>query len=149
MAHVPSKHPEEDLHALRVHPLNAAFDANRLDMNSAGADNDYLHYLRAIRHHDELARCSIKNYRSLGDNTGFVIVGLHGQTFGEHLDATACYFTGNPFTRHSHTALDALSQTPTERAGLIGSSFPTRLALLSISSDTEFIGSNVFVEPVP
>src|SRR5690606_19539302 len=87
-AHVPYKHPKGDTHALAVDPHMATVEARRLDMKGVGAVNDYLRYLRSVRHQDEVARLVYQELRSAGDldNTIFVVVGDHGQTFGEHLD---------------------------------------------------------------
>src|SRR5690606_35133549 len=86
-AHVPYKHPDGDAHVLQIEPELAALEAQRLEMKGVGADTDYLRYLRSIRHQDEVARLLYEELRNSGelDNTIFVVVGDHGQTFGEHL----------------------------------------------------------------
>src|SRR5690606_6100401 len=87
----------------RSSDLMATVEARRLDMKGVGADNDYLRYLRSVRHQDEVARLVYQELRGAGDldNTIFVVVGDHGQTFGEHLDRNGLRLHGQSLYEES------------------------------------------------
>lgn len=153
-AHVPYKHPEGDPHSLQVDSQMAALEARRLNMKGIGVDNDYLRYLRSVRHQDEVARLLYEELKASGhlENTIFVIVGDHGQTFGEHQERNGLRLHGQslyeasvriPLWMHHPTMPGGRFKEPVQLIDLP----PTWLALLGTTDKTQFVGRNVFVEP--
>ncbi|WP_445615754.1 LTA synthase family protein [Gilvimarinus sp. DZF01] len=153
-AHVPYKHPPDDAHAMEVDLGIAALEAERLGMSGSGAAEDYLRYLRSVRHQDDIARQLYERLEAEGllENTIFVVMSDHGQTFGEHLDRNGLRIHGQslyeesvrvPVWMHHPRMTGIRMDSPVQLLDLA----PTWLAMLGIETDVEFVGRNVFAAP--
>ena len=114
----------------------------------------YQRYLNTIRHQDDVAAQLYESLKKTGrlKNTVFVVVGDHGESFGEHgLLGGFGMHGASLFQESIHVPLwiyhPDLPPRKIEQPVQFLDFIPTWLAMLNIETDTSFLGRNVLVEP--
>lgn len=155
-AHSPFKYPEFPHANGKILLKNAHKEAQAYGVRRTRSYHNVLYpsYLRSIRHQDDVAQLL---YQYLEDSdllkdTVFVVLGDHGESFGEHGYKGGIAGHGNSLYEESvrvplwihHPDLEArYIQAPVQFIDLV----PTWIAMLNIDTDITFLGRNVLVEP--
>ena len=126
--------------------------------NKLGVANQdiYWHYLNSLHHQDAVARRLYEVIEELGhlDDTIFVVVGDHGESFGEHgrLGGTGLHglslFEESirvPLWIHHPDLPPQHVESPAQVLDLI----PTLIAMAGIEAPNQFLGRNILLEPRP
>lgn len=155
-AHSPFKYPEFPHDNGKIDIRKAQQEA--VDFGISEVNNyhtiRYPSYLRSIRHQDEVAQLlySYLKEKDILKDTIFVVLGDHGESFGEHGSKGGIAGHGNslyeesikvPLWIHHPDIKPRTISAPVQFIDLV----PTWLAMLGIDPGQKYLGRNVLVEP--
>ncbi len=155
-AHSPFKYPEFPDDNGKIDMKQAKQEAVDYNISKDNNYHDirYPSYLRSIRHQDDVAELLYTYLRekNLLKDTILVVLGDHGESFGEHGNKGGIAGHGNslyeesvkiPLWIHHPDIEPRIISNPVQFLDLM----PTWLAMLDIHTKQKYVGRNILVEP--